>query len=211
MTARLVVLLSGSGSNLQALLDACEDPNYGARVVAVGADRNEIAGLTRAENAGIPVFVHKVNDFSDRETWDRAMTDTVAEHEPDLVVSAGFLKILGDTFISRFAGRYINTHNSLLPSFPGMRGPAAALEYGVKITGATLFMCDSGIDTGQILAQVPVTVHDDDTVDSLTERIKVAERAQLVDTIGHMVRDGWRLDGRRAIVGGDNRGTQAAT
>jgi len=201
MTARLVVLISGSGSNLQALIDACADPEYGAEVVAVGADRDGIEGLTRAESAGIPTFVHKVRDFVTRDAWDTAMTEEVAAYEPDLVVSAGFLKLLGDGFLDRFDGRYINTHNSLLPSFPGMRGPAAALEYGVKVTGATLFLCDAGVDTGQIIAQVAVPVLDDDSVDTLTERIKIAERQQLVDTVGTMVRGGWRVEGRRVVVG----------
>lgn len=199
--ARLVVLVSGSGSNLQALLDACADEAYGARVVAVGADRDGTVGLERAAKAGIPTFVHKVVDYPDRRDWDAAMTETVAAHEPTLVVSAGFLKILGDSFLAKFAGRFINTHNSLLPSFPGMRGPAAALEYGVKVTGATLFLCDPGVDTGQIIAQVAVPVADDDTVDSLTERIKVAEREQLVDTVGRMVREGWKVDGRKVLIG----------
>ncbi|ADD40324.1 phosphoribosylglycinamide formyltransferase [Stackebrandtia nassauensis] len=198
--ARLVVLVSGSGSNLQALMDACADDAYGARVVAVGADRDGTVGLERAAKAGIPTFVHKVVDYPDRQGWDAAMTETVAAHEPTLVVSAGFLKILGDSFLAKFAGRFINTHNSLLPSFPGMRGPAAALEYGVRITGATLFLCDPGVDTGQIIAQVAVPVADDDTVDTLTERIKVAEREQLVDTVGRMVREGWRVEGRRVLI-----------
>lgn len=202
MTARLVVLISGGGSNLVALLRACADPGYGARVVAVGADRDAAAGLDAAAAAGVATFVHRVGDFASRRDWDAAVTGSVADHEPDLVVSAGFLKILGDTFLSRFGGRFINTHNSLLPSFPGMRGPAAALEYGVKVTGATLFLCDPGVDTGQIIAQVPVEVRDDDTVETLTERIKVAERAQLVDCVGRMVRDGWRVEGRRVIIGG---------
>jgi phosphoribosylglycinamide formyltransferase-1 len=201
MTARLVVLLSGGGSNLQALIDACAEPSYGAEVVAVGADRNGIAGLDKAKKAGIPVFVHEVSDFGERADWDAAMTESVAGFSPDLVVSAGFLKILGPAFLARFDGRYINTHNSLLPSFPGMRGPAAALEYGVKVTGATLFLCDPGVDTGQIIAQVAVPVDDDDTVDTLTERIKVAERAQLVTCVGRMVREGWRVDGRKVVLG----------
>ncbi|MGH8879474.1 MAG: phosphoribosylglycinamide formyltransferase [Stackebrandtia sp.] len=200
MTARLVVLISGGGSNLAALLAACADPAYGATVVAVGADRDGIAGLELASDAGIPTFVHRVRDHPVRDDWDTAVTESVAEHSPDLVISAGFLKILGETFLARFNGRYINTHNSLLPSFPGMRGPAAALEYGVKITGATLFLCDPGIDTGQIVAQVAVPVRDDDTVDSLTERIKVAERAQLVEYVGRMVRDGWHVEGRRVLI-----------
>ncbi|CAM3195154.1 phosphoribosylglycinamide formyltransferase [Stackebrandtia soli] len=201
MTARLVVLISGSGSNLQALIDACADPAYGATVVAVGADRDGIEGLERARRADIPTFVHRVSDFETRDAFDRAVRDSAAAFEPDLVVSAGFLKILGDAFLDRFDAAYINTHNSLLPSFPGMRGPAAALEYGVKITGATLFLCDKGVDTGQIIAQVAVPVADDDTLDTLTERIKVAERAQLVECVGRMARDGWRVEGRHVRIG----------
>lgn len=201
MTARVVVLISGSGTNLQALIDASADPEYGATIVAVGADREGIEGLARAERVGIPTFVHKVRDFGRREEWDEAMTESVSRFSPDLVVSAGFLKLLGTEFLDRFKGRYINTHNSLLPSFPGMRGPAAALEYGVKVTGATLFLCDDGMDTGQIIAQVPVPVLDDDDEATLSERIKVAEREQLVDAVGRMVREGWQVEGRRVVVG----------
>jgi phosphoribosylglycinamide formyltransferase-1 len=195
VTTRLVVLVSGTGTNLQALIDACSDPAYGARVVAVGADRDDIEGLARADRAGIPTFVRRVKDFSSREHWDRAMTDTVAAFEPDLVVSAGFMKLAGDEFLARFPGRYVNTHPALLPSFPGMHGAADALAHGVKITGATLFVVDGGIDTGPIVAQVAVPVRDDDSVDTLHERIKVAERTMLVETVGLMARDGWELDG----------------
>ncbi len=201
MTARLVVLISGSGSNLQALIDACAESGYGAKVVAVGADRYDAAGLERARAHGIPTFVHRVSDYPDREAWDEAMVDTVSRFEPELVVSAGFLKLLGKAFLSRFDGRCINTHNSLLPAFPGMEGPRLALEHGVKVAGATLFICDHGVDTGLIIAQTVVDVHDEDTVDSLTERIKDAERKQLVDSVGTMMRDGWSVDGRRVRLG----------
>jgi phosphoribosylglycinamide formyltransferase-1 len=195
--ARLVVLVSGSGSNLQALLDACEDPRYGARVVAVGADRDGIEGLTRAAKREVPTFVHRVTDYPERADWDRALTGAVAGYEPDLVISAGFLKLVGAAFLAAFPGRYINTHNSLLPSFPGIHGPRDALAYGVKVTGATLFFVDDGVDTGPIVAQVAVPVRDDDTEESLTERIKEAERRQLVQCIGRLVREGWTITGRR--------------
>jgi phosphoribosylglycinamide formyltransferase-1 len=200
VTARLVVLVSGSGSNLQALLDACADPSFGATVVAVGADRAGIAGLTRAQSAGIPTFVCRVPDFPARKDWDVALAEQVERHQPDLVISAGFLKLAGPDFLSRFGGRYLNTHNALLPAFPGIHGPRDALDYGVKITGATLFMVDEGVDTGAIIAQVAVPVLDDDTVDSLTERIKVAERAQLVSYTGRMAREGWTINGRKVTV-----------
>jgi phosphoribosylglycinamide formyltransferase-1 len=199
--ARLVVLVSGSGSNLQALLDACADPAYGAEVVAVGADRDGTYGAERAAKAGVPTFVHKVKDYATRDEWDAALTAEVASYEPDLVVSAGFLKLCGPRFLEAFPGRYVNTHNSLLPAFPGMNGPGEALAAGVKIAGATLFICDSGVDTGPIVAQCAVPVEDDDTVETLTERIKEAERAQLVESVGRMVRDGWKVEGRRVVLG----------
>ncbi|MDI6911794.1 phosphoribosylglycinamide formyltransferase [Nocardioides sp.] len=199
--ARLVVLVSGSGTNLQALLDACADPSYGARVVAVGADRDDIEGLARAERAGVPTFVRKVGQFTSRDHWDRAVTDTVAGFEPDLVVLAGFMKLVGAEFLTRFGGRVVNTHPALSPSFPGMRGPADALAYGVKVTGCTLFVVDAGVDTGPIVAQRAVPVEDDDTADTLHERIKVAERAMLVDTVGRMARAGWTVEGRRTRFG----------
>lgn len=201
MTTRLVVLVSGAGTNLQALLDACADPAYGAQVVAVGADRDGIEGLARADRAGIPTFVKEVSQFSSREHWDRVMATSVAGFEPDLVVSAGFMKLAGEEFLARFRGRYVNTHPALCPSFPGMHGPADALAYGVKVTGATLFIVDGGVDTGPIIAQTVVPVIDDDTTESLHERIKLAERTMLVDTIGLMARDGWELDGRRVRLG----------
>jgi phosphoribosylglycinamide formyltransferase-1 len=200
--ARLVVLVSGAGTNLQALLDACGDPTYGARVVAVGADRDDIEGLARADRVGIPTFVRKVGQFTSREHWDLAMADTVAAFEPDLVVSAGFMKLAGKAFLERFHHRYLNTHPALLPSFPGMHGAADALAYGVKVTGATLFVVDEGVDTGPIVAQTVVPVEDDDDVETLHERIKVAERQMLVETVGRMAREGITVDGRRVRFGG---------
>lgn len=201
MTARLVVLLSGSGSNLQALLEACADPAYGARVVAVGADRPDAGGLTRAADAGVVTFVERLDAHPTREEWDRALTEQVAAHEPDLVISAGFMKLVGPAFLAAFGGRYLNTHNSLLPAFPGVHGPRDALAYGVKVSGATLFFVDEGVDTGPIVAQVAVPVHDDDTVESLTARIKQAERDQLVACVGRLVREGWSISGRKVTIG----------
>ena len=160
MTARLVVLVSSAGTNLQALLDACADPAYGAAVVAVGADRHGIEGLARAERAGIPTFVAQVSDFSSREHWDRAMADKVAAFEPDLVISAGFMKLAGAHFLERFGGRYINTHPALLPSFPGLEAWKQALDAGVKWTGVTVHYVDQGIDSGPIIAQEPVPVRE---------------------------------------------------
>ncbi|QYJ02530.1 phosphoribosylglycinamide formyltransferase [Nocardioides panacisoli] len=200
--ARLVVLVSGSGTNLQALLDATADPAYGAEVVAVGADRDDIEGLARAERVGVPTFVERVRDHDDRAGWDRTLADRVADHEPDLVVLAGFMKLVGEDFLARFGGRTVNTHPALSPAFPGMHGPRDALEYGVKVTGCTLFVVDAGVDTGAIVAQETVGVADDDTVETLHERIKVVERALLVDSVGRMAREGWTVDGRRVRLGG---------
>ncbi|MEU8260024.1 phosphoribosylglycinamide formyltransferase [Micromonospora sp. NPDC048999] len=198
--ARLVVLISGSGSNLQALLDASADPGYGARVVAVGADRDGIAGLDRAAAAGVPTFVERVKDHPTRADWDVALTARVAAYQPDLVLSAGFLKLVGPHFLAAFGDRYLNTHNTLLPAFPGIHGPRDALAYGVKVTGATLFFVDAGMDTGPIVAQVAVPVLDDDDEETLTERIKEAERRQLVDQVGRLVREGWTITGRKVTV-----------
>jgi phosphoribosylglycinamide formyltransferase-1 len=195
--ARLVVLVSGGGTNLQALLDATDDPAYGAVVVAVGADRDGIEGLARAERRGIPTFVERVADHPSREAWDEALTKACATHAPDLVVLAGFMKLVGGGFLREFEGRCVNTHPALSPSFPGMRGPADALAYGVKVTGATLFVVDAGVDTGPIVAQTAVPVEDDDDVESLHERIKVAERRMLVDAVGRMARDGFTINDRK--------------
>ncbi len=199
--ARLVVLVSGAGTNLQALIDACADPAYGAKVVAVGADRDGIEGLARAERAGIPTFVRKVSQSTSREHWDLALTDTVAAFEPDVVVLAGFMKLVGASFLDAFENKVVNTHPALCPSFPGTTGPADALEYGVKVTGATLFVVDAGVDTGAIIAQTVVPVDDDDDVESLHERIKVAEREMLVENVGRMAREGISVTGRRVRFG----------
>jgi phosphoribosylglycinamide formyltransferase 1 len=201
VSTRLVVLVSGTGTNLQALLDACADPSYGAAVVAVGADRDGIEALARAERAEVPSFVLRVGDFPDRDAWDRAMVDEVAKHEPDIIISAGFMKLAGATFLERFGDRYVNTHPALLPSFPGMHGARDALSYGVKITGCTLFLVDSGVDTGPIIDQRAVEVRPDDNEATLHERIKTAERDMLVDVVGRMARDGWRLEGRHVVLG----------
>jgi phosphoribosylglycinamide formyltransferase-1 len=201
VTARLVVLVSGTGTNLQALIDACADGAYGAAVVAAGADRTGIEGLARAERAGIPTFAHRVADYPARAEWDVALAESCAAYRPDLVISAGFMKLVGPGFLEEFDGRFINTHPSLLPAFAGMHGVHDALAYGVKVTGCTVFMVDGGTDSGPVIAQAVVPVADGDDVASLHERIKVAERALLVDTVGRMVREGWTVHERRVRVG----------
>ena len=201
MRSRLVVLVSGAGTNLQALLDACASESYGARVVAVGADRDGIAALARAQAAGIATFTLRVRDFPAREDWDRALTAACAGFEPDLIVLAGFMKLVGAEFLAAFGGRVINTHPALLPSFPGMHGVKDALDHGVKVSGCTVFLVDAGTDSGPIVAQAAVPVMDDDDEAVLHERIKVTERALLVGTVGRMARDGWSVQGRKVRIG----------
>ncbi|MFI0467827.1 MULTISPECIES: phosphoribosylglycinamide formyltransferase [Saccharopolyspora] len=192
--------MSGSGTLLQALLDETSSPDFPVQVVAVGADRDGIEGLARAERAGVPTFVRRVKDHADRAEWDRALTEACAEHEPDLVVSAGFMKLVGADFLARFAGRYLNSHPALLPSFPGMHGVRDALEYGVRVTGCTLFVVDAGVDTGPILAQEAVEVRPDDDEASLHERIKAVERRLLVDTLEQLALHGWTVQGRKVSI-----------
>jgi phosphoribosylglycinamide formyltransferase-1 len=192
--------VSGSGTTLQALLDAAADPAWGASVVAVGADREGTLGAQRAAALGIPTFVLRTQDFAVREDWDTALADAVGAYEPTIIVCAGFMKLVGKRFLDRFEGMTVNTHPALSPSFPGMHGPREALEYGVKVTGCTLFVVDGGIDTGPIVAQSAVPVLDDDDESSLHERIKVAERALLVDTIGRMAREGFTVSGRKVSI-----------
>ncbi|MGW7416471.1 phosphoribosylglycinamide formyltransferase [Streptomyces sp. NPDC054863] len=200
--ARLVVLVSGSGTNLQALLDAiAADREYGAEIVAVGADRTGIAGLERAEAAQIPTFVRRVKDHGTREEWDAALAEATAAHSPDLVVSAGFMKIVGKEFLARFGGRLINTHPALLPSFPGAHGVRDALAYGAKVTGCTVHFVDDGVDTGPIIAQGVVEVRDEDDESALHERIKEVERTLLVEVVGRLARNGYRIEGRKVHVG----------
>jgi len=197
--ARLVVLASGTGSLLESLLAAAVG-DYPARVVAVGTDRDcravEVAG-----SAGLPVFTVALADYPDRAAWDLALAEATAAHAPDLVVSAGFMKILGSQFLSRFLGRTVNTHPALLPAFPGAHAVPDALAYGVKVTGCTVHLVDAGTDTGPVLAQEPVAVLDDDDEDTLHERIKTVERKLLVDVLAALATGGVTWTGRKATIG----------
>jgi phosphoribosylglycinamide formyltransferase-1 len=195
---RVVVLASGAGSTLQALLDAACDPSYGAVVVAVGTDRPGVGALDRARAAGVETFVAPVG--ADRAAWDADLAERVASYEPDLVVSAGFLRLAGEAFLARFGGRFVNSHPALLPAFPGVHGARDALAYGVKVTGASLFVVDRGVDTGPIVAQAAVPVLDDDDEATLHERIKVEERRLLVDVVGRMLREGFTVAGRKVTI-----------
>ena len=184
---RLVVLVSGSGSNLQALIDAAAEPGAPFRVVAVGADRDGTLGLERAVGNGIPTFVCRVPDYTTRADWDDALARLISDAAPDLVVSAGFMKVLGPTVLARH--RVINTHPALLPSFPGAHGVRDAMAHGVRVTGCTCHWVDAGVDTGAIIDQRAVRVEDDDTVETLHERIKVLERDMLVEVVRSLAAD----------------------
>lgn len=199
-TCRIVVLASGAGSNLAALLEANQNSSWGGEIVAVGSDVPECGALQLAKDAHIPGFAHEINGFSTRAQWNIALAESVAEHAPDLVVSAGFMRILGDEFLARWEGKTVNTHPALLPSFPGANGVRDALEYGVKVTGVTVHLVDRGVDTGPIIAQRAVEVLPGDTQQTLHERIKVVERRLLVAVIGSMARTGWSVAGRHVTL-----------
>ncbi|WP_174376518.1 phosphoribosylglycinamide formyltransferase [Nocardia cerradoensis] len=197
--ATLVVLASGTGSLLQSLIAATERPDYPARIAAVGVDRT-CAATEHAVRAGIPDFRVAPADHPDRSAWDIALTDAVGAYAPDLVVSAGFMRLFGPKFLERFEGRIINTHPALLPAFPGAHGVRDALAYGVRVTGSTVHLVDAGVDTGPILAQEPVAVLPDDDEASLHERIKVVERRLLADTVAAVATRGIVCDGRKAVI-----------
>jgi len=197
--ATVVVLASGNGSLLRALIEASTEADYPARIVAVGVDRT-CAAAEHAAAAGIPCLRIALPDFADRGDWDAALTEAVVEYQPDLVVSAGFMKLLGSEFLGRFGGRIINTHPALLPAFPGAHGVRDALEYGVRVTGATVHLVDAGIDTGPILAQEAVEVRCDDDETALHERIKIVERRLLAEVVAAAATRGIVSDGRKAVI-----------
>jgi phosphoribosylglycinamide formyltransferase 1 len=197
--ARLVVLASGTGSLLASLLEAAVG-DYPARVVAVGTDR-DCAALNIAAHASVPTYTVRLGDYPDRQAWDTAITEATAKHDPDLVVSAGFMKMLGPEFLSRFLGRIVNTHPALLPAFPGAHAVPESLAYGVKVTGCTVHLVDAGMDTGPILAQQAVAVRDGDDEATLHERIKVVERRLLVDVLAALATRGVTWTGRKATIG----------
>jgi phosphoribosylglycinamide formyltransferase-1 len=194
-----VVLASGTGSLLKSLLSAAID-DYPARVVAVGVDR-DCPAVEIARAASLPTFTVRLPDYPGRDAWDAALSQATAAHSPDLIVSAGFMKILGPQFLSAFGGRVLNTHPALLPAFPGAHGVAEALAHGVKVTGCTVHLVDAGTDTGPILAQQAVPVLDGDDEATLHERIKIVERQLLVDVVAAVVTGGVTWNGRKATIG----------
>lgn len=185
---RIVVLVSGTGSNLQAVIDAVDAGSLPVEIAAVGADRPDTFGIDRSSAAGLETFVVNFKDYASRAEWDAALLETVAGYKPDYVVSSGFMRIVAPSFINAFEGRYVNTHPALLPSFPGAHGVRDAMAYGAKVTGCTVHFADAGVDTGPIIAQTPVAVLPEDTEESLHERIKVAERELLIQVLGDLAR-----------------------
>ncbi|MDF0532524.1 phosphoribosylglycinamide formyltransferase [Tsukamurella sp. 8F] len=197
--ARIVVLASGTGSLLASLLEAAGDSGYPGEVVGLVADRDCRAVRIAAE-AGLPASVVRLGSHPDRAAWDTALTAAVAGLHPDLVVAAGFMKLLGPEFLGAYGGRVINAHPALLPAFPGARAVPDALEYGVAVTGSTVHLVDSGLDTGPILAQRAVPVELGDTEETLHERIKVVERRLLAEVVADVARRGYTLNGRKVTL-----------
>lgn len=183
---RIVVLVSGTGSNLQAVIDATKSGELDVEIAAVGADREGTYGVERASEAGLETFVVNFNSFPTREEWDAALTTRVASYAPDVVVSSGFMRIVSADFIAAFNGKYLNTHPALLPAFPGAHGVRDAMAYGVKVTGCTVHWADAGMDTGPIIAQEAVAIEDSDTEETLHEKIKVVERRLLISTLASL-------------------------
>ncbi|GHD09214.1 phosphoribosylglycinamide formyltransferase [Zhihengliuella salsuginis] len=183
---RIVALISGTGSNLQAVIDAVAAGDLDVEIAAVGADRPGTQGLARSAAAGIETFEVNFKDYADRGEWNHALTAKCLSYAPDYVVSSGFMRIVGEEFVDAFDGTYLNTHPALLPSFPGAHGVRDALAYGVKVTGCTVHIADAGVDTGPILAQRAVEVLDDDTEESLHERIKIEERRLLIEVLADL-------------------------
>jgi phosphoribosylglycinamide formyltransferase 1 len=196
----IVALASGTGTLLQALLDAAYETDYPADIVALVTDQPRCGAARRARGARVPVHIVEPQAFADRADWDAAITAEVARYSPEWVVSVGFMRILGPQFLAAFPQKVLNTHPSLLPSFPGARPVADAVEYGVKITGCTVHVIDAGIDSGPVVAQRPLAVESDDTAESLHDRIKTVERQLVVEVVDRVASHGLRFEGRKAII-----------
>lgn len=200
-SARIAVLISGSGSNLQALLDAIgADPGFPGSVVVVGADRGGIEGLARAEAAGIPTVVQRLGDHADRVTWERALRRELEAFAPDLLVLAGFMKVLSAEVLDGWPGKVINTHPSLLPAFRGAHAVREALEHGVKVSGSTVHLVDELVDHGPIVAQRAVEVLPDDTEERLHERIKAVEHELFPACVRLLCQDRLTVRGRTVVI-----------
>jgi phosphoribosylglycinamide formyltransferase-1 len=188
----VVVLISGFGSNAKALLEACDNPLYPARILAVGAD-NPAAGLAHAEQFGVPTFVVEPNRFSSKEQWAEVLASNIDFFNPDLIVLAGFMKILPPSFVRHFEGRLINLHPSLLPEFPGAHAVRDALAAGATVTGSTIHLVDEGVDTGKVLRQVQLHIQPGVSESDLHEQIKVLERDQLITLVREIAEGSFKL------------------
>jgi phosphoribosylglycinamide formyltransferase 1 len=188
MPCRIAVLISGRGTNLTAIQQAIEEGRCDASIALVVSDRPSAQGLVFAAERGLRTAVVQLRDYPSREAWDEALAQRVAEAEPQLVVTAGFMKIVGPAFLGRFAPRIINTHPALLPLFPGTDGPGLAIAAGVRVSGCTVHVVDGGVDSGPILAQAAVPVLPGDTRDSLHERILKVEHRLLPQVIHAIAR-----------------------
>jgi phosphoribosylglycinamide formyltransferase-1 len=199
MGERIAVLVSGSGTNLQALLD---DPVCGPRIVLVLSDRPGVKAIDRAEAHGIEWVVLDPNDVDGREAFGRAVADLLRDRGIDVVVTAGYLRLLGSPVLETYAGRWLNVHPSLLPAFPGMHGVAEALAYRVKVTGVTVFLVDEGMDTGPVVLQEAIEVGDDDDWDSLEARVHEVEHRLLPMATAALIEGRLRVEGRRVTIDG---------
>ncbi len=199
MNRRLGVLISGRGSNLQSLIDAIRRGDLGARIVVVISNRPEAAGLLRAREAGIETLCLRPRDFADRAAYDRALADALNAREVDLVCLAGFMRLIGTPMLEAFPNRILNIHPSLLPSFPGLDAQKQALDYGVKVAGATVHIVTAELDGGPIVVQASVPVQPDDTEASLSARILVEEHKIYPRAVGLMLSGNWSIEGRRLV------------
>jgi phosphoribosylglycinamide formyltransferase-1 len=194
------VLASGRGSNLQALLDAAARPGYPARVVIVIADREEAPALARAAAAGVTAVFLNPKDYGDRAAYDAALSARLEAAGVELVCLAGFMRVLGPAFVGAWRGRVMNIHPALLPAFPGLHAQRQALDYGVKITGATVHFVDEGVDTGPIILQAAVAVEPDDTEETLSARILAEEHRLYPEAVRLYAEGRLALEGRRVRV-----------
>lgn len=196
---RLGVLISGRGSNLQAIIDAIAGGRLEAEIAVVVSSRPDARGLARARRAGLDTAVVDPADYRSREACDRQLAARLRRHDVALVCLAGFMRLLSPGFVAAFPNRIVNVHPSLLPAFPGLRGQEQALRHGVRVAGATVHIVTPDLDAGPIVRQAAVPVHDDDTPDTLAARILVEEHRIYPEAIGMVLDGGWRVEGRRFV------------
>jgi len=200
--ANLGVLISGRGSNLQALIDAVQSGELDARIAVVISNRSQAAGLERAAAAGIATLTISHRDFTTRDDFDRAIANALRQHDVHLVCLAGFMRLIGGPMLEAFPNAILNIHPSLLPAFPGIDAPAQALAYGVKVSGVTVHLVTGELDGGPIVLQRTVLVKDDDTVDALAARILLEEHRAYPEAVNVVLSGGWSIEGRCFVRAG---------